>query len=460
MDAIVGYMIALTLSMMAVAGFTTWARQGIANVQTAATASQMLVFDRAAQQYVQDNAGQLLPGLSTNNAYTVPSGQLTPYLPKGFALKNPFGQTWQLQVLKTAGGQLQALVTSQMGKPISDTKQLVQIAAQAGAQGGFVPFANQGGDAAMNSTSAMGAYGGWTVPLASYGNPGSGHLASLIAFTNSQANNDYLYRVAVANQPQLNQMQTALDMGANNVNNADNVTATGVSIQNPNGNSTLVLGQQASIAANDAAQQIYLHANNGAVVANAAGDAYEGLTSGWVNVQNGNHFPTITLGNSSIANDDAHQQLTLHAGGQTVVTNNAGTAYAPFVAGSVASAGDMRSGGNVYVTGNIYDSGTVSGGYLQPNAIAAAGAACGTNGQIANSGSGPLFCDSGVWTTIGGSTTFYEAGTFNGELAGQCIGPNPITGGCSCPAGTKWSQLSGQTFHYQPWDGTVIACIP
>ncbi|WP_116138398.1 shufflon system plasmid conjugative transfer pilus tip adhesin PilV [Trinickia diaoshuihuensis] len=426
MDAIVGYMIALTLSMMAVAGFTTWARQGVANVVTAATASQMVIFDRAAQQYVQDHAADLAIGATATTPVTVTAGMLGQYLPNGFSAKNPFGQIWQLQVLQPSPGQLQPLVTSQLGRPITDTKQLVQIAAQAGAAGGFVPYANQGGDAAMNPTKASGAYGGWSVPLGSYTNPGSGHLASLLAFTNPQSMNNYLYRVAVPTQPQLNQMQTALDMGSHDVNNADNVTASGVSIQNPNGNSTLLLGQQASVAGNDAYQQIYMHANNGVVVTNAAGNAYEGITSGWANVQNANHFPTITLGNSSIANDDAHQQLTLHADGQTVVTNNAGTAYAPFIAGSVTSTGDMSSGGNVVVNGNISGKGVVNGGYLQPTALAVAGTTCTNSGEIANSGNGPLFCQSGVWQTAGGPRIHFDQVTYQYVGDGGTCPPNTV----------------------------------
>lgn len=228
MEAILGYLVALMLSMLSVAGFATWAKAGVTNVQTAAAASQMLVFDKAALQFVQDEAATLLAQATASVPVSVTPAMLINggYLPAGFSPTNVFGQTWLLQVLQPTPNNLQALVTSQGGRAITDTRQLVQIAAQAGAQGGFVPYAGQNGDPTMVANRAYGAYGAWQVPLANYTNPGSGRLASLLAFTGAQASNGYLYRVQVPGHPELNQMQTSIDMNANDVNNARRVTAT------------------------------------------------------------------------------------------------------------------------------------------------------------------------------------------------------------------------------------------
>jgi hypothetical protein len=136
-------------------------------------------------------------------------------------------------VLQPSAGVLQALVTTQGGRAITDTKQLVQIAAQA--QAGFVPYTNQGGNTGLNAANAYGAFGAWgPVSLASFTNPGSGHLADLLSFSgaSSQANNMYLYRVAVPGQQQLSNMQTDLgmtDTGGNphNITGASSVAVTG-----------------------------------------------------------------------------------------------------------------------------------------------------------------------------------------------------------------------------------------
>lgn len=228
MEAILGYLVALMLSMLSIAGFATWAKAGVTNVQTAAAASQMLVFDKAALQFVQDEAATLAAQATASVPVSVTPAMLLNggYLPAGFSATNVFGQTWLLQVLQPTPNTLQALVTSQGGRPITDTRQLVQIAAQAGAQGGFVPYPGQNGDPTMVASNAYGAYGAWQVPLANYTNPGSGRLASLLAFTGTQANNGYLYRVQVPGHPELNRMQTSIDMGGNDVNNARRVSAT------------------------------------------------------------------------------------------------------------------------------------------------------------------------------------------------------------------------------------------
>ncbi|KAF3458131.1 shufflon system plasmid conjugative transfer pilus tip adhesin PilV [Ralstonia solanacearum] len=229
MDALLGYIVALVLSMLSLAGFTTWAKIGVTNVQTAAVASQMLVFNKAAQQYVQDNAATLVAQATATTPVSVTTATLInstpPYLPVGFSSTNAFGQTWLLQVLQPSANTLQSLVTTQGGRTVTDAKQLVQIAAQTGAQGGFVPYAGQLGDATMTPTNAYGAFGGWRVSLANYTNPGSGHLASLLAFGGAQVNNNYLYRVQVPGHPELNQMQTALDMTGNDINNIGNANA-------------------------------------------------------------------------------------------------------------------------------------------------------------------------------------------------------------------------------------------
>jgi len=227
MESIVGYLIALMLSMLSVAGFATWAKAGVMNVQTAAVASQILVFDKAALQFVQDEAATLVAQATANVPVSITPAMLVNggYLPAGFSSTNVFGQTWLLQVLQPTPNSLQALVTSQGGRAITDTRQLVQIAAQAGAQGGFVPYAGQNGDPTMAPTSAYGAYGAWRVSLANFTNPGSGRLASLLAFTGAQANNGYLYRVQVPGHPELNKMQASIDMGGNDLNGAGRVMA-------------------------------------------------------------------------------------------------------------------------------------------------------------------------------------------------------------------------------------------
>lgn len=232
MDAILGYMIAIALSMLSIGQFYQWQASGMTNVQTAAAASQQVIYNKAAAQYVQDNATTIAALATPTVPVTITTAMLITagYLPTGFSATNVFGQAWQLQVLQPTAGTLQSVVQSTGGRAISDTIQLVQIAAQAGAQGGFVPYAGQNGDATMSPANAYGAYGAWKLPLTNFTNPGSGHLVSLLAFTGVSANNSYLYRVQVPGHPELNNMQTDLgltDQGGtmHNVSGAQQISA-------------------------------------------------------------------------------------------------------------------------------------------------------------------------------------------------------------------------------------------
>jgi hypothetical protein len=128
-------------------------------------------------------------------------------------------------VLQPAPGNLQALTMSTGGTALPDA-QAVKIATIVGATGGLIPQ-NDSGIYPGAAANAYGAFAGWTISTANYTSVTGGHPAALLTFNNGQLVSNYLYRNAVPGQPQLNQMNTALDMQGNNVNNVGQVnTAT------------------------------------------------------------------------------------------------------------------------------------------------------------------------------------------------------------------------------------------
>lgn len=238
MAPILGTLIAFVLSLLGFGTIATISIDNLHSIQASATASQLLILNKAAQQYVTDNAAALVSTATATTPVTVTVAQLITgnYLPASYLPRNPYRQTWQLQVLQPNAGVLQSLVTSTGGTQIP-VRQLPVIAAQAGAQGGFVPYQNQGGNPNMVPTSAFGAYGAWQVSLANFANPGAGHMASLLAFGNTQVNNSYLYRVQVPNHPELNAMQTDLGMtdvggASHDINGANTVNANAFRLAN------------------------------------------------------------------------------------------------------------------------------------------------------------------------------------------------------------------------------------
>ncbi|MFP3637925.1 shufflon system plasmid conjugative transfer pilus tip adhesin PilV [Paraburkholderia sp. SIMBA_054] len=348
MDSIIGFIVAFTLSMLSVGGFMTWAKVGVTNIKNSVVAAQYQTFNKASLKYVQDNGTTFAATATATVPVTVTAAQMIAaggYLPAGFSATNAFQQTWQMQVLQPTAGTLQTLVESIGGAAISDTKQLVQIAAQASSQsgvGGFIPYANQAGDATMNANTAYGAYGAWKLPLAGYTNPGSGHLATLLAFTSAVTNGSYLYRVQVPGQPQLNAMQTDMSL-----------TDTGGTAHNATGANSFATKRGGSLN-DDQGGSLELGGNNTTA---GAGNPYVDFHLAGQGVQDYN---------ARVINDaDGHISL-ISANGKAALKVQ---------------------------------------GTLQAGNIAVPNTACSPNGNIAANSDGQgqiLSCQGGVWLPIGG----------------------------------------------------------
>lgn len=225
-DSVLGALVALGVMFGVLTAVGTVETQIANDTRAAATAGELKQITDASQAYIQQNFAAV-EGVATASSpavVTIAMLQAENDLPTAIQPTNPFGQTWQVQVLQPTAGNLQALVLSLGGSTIPESL-APAIAAKAGQEGGFVPFQ---GETGLTNTVAQGAFGHWSVPLAGYTNPGSGHLAALVAFSNGSLVNDYLYRVAEPGDPALNTMEAPLNMGDNDIKAANNVAANSV----------------------------------------------------------------------------------------------------------------------------------------------------------------------------------------------------------------------------------------
>ena len=228
MSAVLGLIIAIVLGMMALPSYMNLQNTASENIRVANAAGQLKKVADAAQGYIQNNYAVIQGAATATTPATITPAMLqsTGFLDASFQNSNPYQQDYIVKVLQPTAGVLQALVLTQNGQSIPQ-KTAPAIATQVGgAEGGFVPYPGQYGS--LSPSVAQGAYSAWQVSLTNYGSPGAGHLAALLSFSNGQLQNNYLYRVAMPGNPSLNQMQTNLDMGNNNVNNAATVSATTV----------------------------------------------------------------------------------------------------------------------------------------------------------------------------------------------------------------------------------------
>jgi hypothetical protein len=222
MSEILGVLFAIFVGTLVIPKFADYQRVSNDNSRAAVTAQQQKQIIAAGSTYIQQNsvAIQASATATVPTILTITKLQ-TAGLPASFSSTNPYGQTWQVEVLQPTPGNLQALAMSTGGTALPDA-QGGKIMAIVGASGGIIPQ-NDSGIYPGAAANAYGAFAGWTIPTANYTSVTGGHLAALLTFNNGQLVSNYLYRNAVPGQPQLNQMGTALDMNGNAINNASQV---------------------------------------------------------------------------------------------------------------------------------------------------------------------------------------------------------------------------------------------
>lgn len=215
-DALFGLMVLAI--MLSLAGWWMFSFSNQQDYRIAAE-HQRTVADAFAK-YLKDNYSVVLTnaGPTTPVQVAVDMMQNTKYLPAGFSSTNGFGQTVVGLARRLNANQLEAIVITTGGQVIPELG-IRTIAEHLGGPGGFI--------SALKPGVIQGVRGGWEVALSNYGiNPGQGHTASALFLMDGDLANDYLYRNAVPGHPEYNRMNTAIDMGGNDINNARAITAT------------------------------------------------------------------------------------------------------------------------------------------------------------------------------------------------------------------------------------------
>ncbi|WP_313025496.1 shufflon system plasmid conjugative transfer pilus tip adhesin PilV [Pseudomonas lopnurensis] len=182
-------------------------------------ADQQRTVAEALGKYLKDNYAVVLANATATAPVQITVAMLrnTSYLPDGFSETNLFGQRIVGLARRPNPGQLEAVVVTTEGRAIPELG-IRSIAEHLGGPGGFV--------SSMNPNVIEGVRGGWQVALSNYAiSPGPGHTASALFLMDGELANDYLYRNAVPDRPELNTMNTAINMGGHDVSNAGDITA-------------------------------------------------------------------------------------------------------------------------------------------------------------------------------------------------------------------------------------------
>jgi len=436
-DAIVAIMIAAA----AMVGGARYYYQYLGNQIARSSAQQMTNVSSAVAKYMQDNYGALLSAVAAGGGlYQLPIADLMPiYLSPDFTNKNPYGQQYIIAVRQPVAGvnKLDALIYTTGGEAFSNERGLA-MSAMLGSSGGYI-----------DSTSTLKTtYNAWTTNLASYGaSPGPGHLVDALFFNATGAlDADYLYRDAIPGRPDLNKMNTAVDMGGNNISNGGQVGAASLVVSGA--------ASAGSLTVSGATTTGSLAVGSNATVGGnlTAGGQVKGST-----VTNGNLIMTGSeLAGSS---GDTYVQS---PGGSTLYLNpwNSGQV----VVGGGGNPGNLQVVGNTTTntlnTNSMTASGTVQGNIFYPSGTGAVGAGCSPSGAIAKDGTGQtLSCVSGIWKVIGIQYVTQMAACAGGHPSGTswCEG---ACGPADPGAWTRYVCVGGTSLATSSGDNGEASCFP
>lgn len=355
---------AVAVSFLVYQGFSeamAWYR---ATPRVNETAAHLEKVSLAAAQYVQDNYAPLTNALTLNGpATTVTTTDLrdTGYLSQAHSDLNPYSQGYSLRIRYVTQGTganqrnvLEPMVLTEGGQPIPD-HELLRIAGKLKAGGSI---------RSSDPTLAIGNNGGWQVPVNSFGaNPGAGHLAVGMFYSDAGMLADYLYRNAVPGRPEVNQMNTDIDMAGSSIQNAEVV-------QTAEAHLTRIVTQATACSP------------DGAIARNAAGTP--------MLCENGVWNQSASL--NWVAGEGQRMQMTA-ANGQSIWLQNQNGKYRWLNSTLSTELASVDQSGNLSAAGRVK-----SGEYVQIDGIANEGWGCSPNGLIGRNANGLILaCESGAW---------------------------------------------------------------
>lgn len=413
---------------------TTYLMRAAAAETNRAAAHHQALMRQAVERYQKQNYATILNASAGGPVQiTVPMLRATGALPLSVADTNSHGQAYAAAARRAVqNGQpvLETLLVTTGGNVIGEMD-LRSIAGMSDG-GGFISSVRPG--------VVQGASGSYETDLASFGlAPGGGHVATALFFNEAGAIDDYLYRNAVAGQPEVNRMNTSIDMGKNDVLNARNIGADWIM-------------------------------SNGEIRASSAfrlQDANGVFNGGWYMADN---TWLRSIDNKNIYTGGEVQAGQINSQGQVFAATNVytpgqvygGSIYTPgqVYAGSSHTAGQVY-GGSMYSTGEIrgntlHSDNTIqsagrmtSGEYLQIHGWGSEGAWCESNGLMSRAPAGELLnCVGNVWRKAGGLANFRVAtgqgsGRRNAAAWASCNGNEKlISGGGQCDTGRGFNWLN------------------
>lgn len=416
-----------------------------ANAQSGAW---LRVLASSAKAYQKANTAALQAAAGPTSPAIVTPAQLASYLPSGFSTTSPNGQAFTVRFLEPTAGKLEGLIVLTGGDNLTGMD-LLQVAGAAGGGAGYVN--------PSNTNEGKGPRGAWSISLSNWGgSPGLGKPLYALFYDDAadSGSNDYLNRSAISGHPEVNRMNTAIDMASQNIANANNITASTVDTSGGVKANAISIGKSSFGATPYPYETVQL--NSGYNMRMAIGTREHSVfqNDGTFNTHGNIKADASLLASGSVLADGNVQGTEFYAR-NWFRTQGTGGWYSESYGGgwymtdptwvrvynnrNVYTAGLIR-GGSLQADGDATVGGTLTGGavtsngrlttgeFVQINGQAGEGGGCSPNGLVGRTAAGKLLsCESGRWRAGGGVTASM---TISG---GQASGPQWAY--AECPSG-------------------------
>lgn len=206
----------LIIILMCMPIFANMIERSLIATQQEVAANHINTVNKAVGEYIKAHFVSLLETTNKTEGLTLTVSDLVAedLLPEGFNPINVWRQAYLIYIRQPINDELQGITLTTGGFNGDKKFNGVTIPGTAilvGGAGGYIPTGVIPG---QTNSMLIGSHYGWKINLTNFNipSPGKGHIGTLSSFDVSELKQDFLYRIKVPGQLDLNAMQTELDM--------------------------------------------------------------------------------------------------------------------------------------------------------------------------------------------------------------------------------------------------------
>lgn len=221
--SLVEVVLALLIMLTTVGVVWQYIDMGLVAKQQRSVADHLQAVNTATSEYIKLHHLDLLNTTTKTSGITLTIQNLIDeeLLPLGFSHKNAWGHDYNIYLRQPKTSKLQGIVLTKNTIRQDNKFNNVIVPSTASLLGGSGAYIATGLIPNQTANHLIGSHNSWSINLNELGinSTGAGHLGAITTFSTSELGLDFLYRFKVPGEPELNAMQTELDMTDNGIKN-------------------------------------------------------------------------------------------------------------------------------------------------------------------------------------------------------------------------------------------------